>query len=359
MSAAAPQKLIPHHTPLVILAEGCFGTQQAKTASGVIRYGEWPITSVIDSQNAGKFVNDILTDTCTAPIVSSLSEALSLSPRPQALLIGTAPMGGGLPDDYRLIVKEALEAGLHIISGLHIFLNQQPDLVKLAQEKDVLMWDVRATDDRNIVTRQLPRASRLKVITMVGTDCSVGKMYTALELTRGLKARNQKAGFLATGQTGIMISGRGVPLDRIIGDFMAGTLEEAIDGLVREEAPDWVMVEGQGSLIHPAYSGVTMSLIHGSAPDGLILCHNPRLTTIRNFETVPLPPLGEFVKLYESAAGWIKPANVLGIAMNTASYSDEEAKIIIARATAETGLPATDPVRFGVDNLISALESAF
>ncbi len=353
------QVLNPPETPLVILSEGCFGVQQSKTATGVIRYGQWPVTAVMDSQFSGKTVTDVIPDQPPIPIVSRLSEALALSPKPKALLIGTAPMGGGLPDSYYQVVKEALEAGLHIISGLHIFLNEIPELVDLAQAKGLRLWDVRQPPSDNVVTRQLPRPAGTRVITMVGSDCSVGKMYTALELNKTLTDRGEASQFVATGQTGIMITGHGVPLDRAIGDFMAGYVERAIDESIQQHQPKWVIVEGQGSLLHPAYSGVTMALIHGSAPDALILCHNPKLKGIRNFESVPIPPLSTLVNIYESAAGWIKPAKVLGISLNTSSFTEAQAKALVQEYEDETGLPVTDPVRFGMGVLADRVIQAF
>lgn len=354
-----PNKLNPLETPIAVLAEGCFGAHESKTAIGVIRYGQWPVSAVIDSHLAGKRVNDVLSVPCEAPIVASLHAALQMQPMPKALLIGTAPMGGGLPDTYRAIVKEALEAGLHVISGLHVFLNQQADLVALAERHGVMLWDVRTPSEDNVIAHQLPRPESVRVITLVGSDCSVGKMSAGLELNKSLQQAGEASQFVATGQTGIMITGSGIPLDRVIGDFMAGFMERAVDEAIQQHSPRWVIVEGQGSLLHPAYSGVTMSLLHGSAPDAMVLCHNPRLTTINKFEKVPLPPLSKLVEIYETAAGWIKPANVLGICLNTSTYTREEAKALIQATEAKTGLPTTDAVSFGVDKLMTAIQKAF
>lgn len=352
-------RLIPAETPLVVLSEGCFGLHHSKTAIGVIRYGNWPITAVIDSRHAGKTVRQVTGIVNEAPVVEALQTALSLQPKPKALLLGTAPIGGDLPDEYRSVVREAIESGLHVINGLHVFLNRQPDLKALADQNGVLLWDVRDVADDNVVTRQLPRPERVKVITMVGSDCSVGKMTVALEVNRTLQQRGESSQFVATGQTGILISGAGLPLDRVIGDFMAGMLEKTIDEAIQAFAPEWVIVEGQGSLLHPAYSGVTLALLHGSAPDGMILCHNPRLNCVHHFESVPIPPLPELIRVYETAAGWIKPAKVYGIALNTHGYSTDEAAALIRSCEAETGLPATDPVRYGADVLADALQRAF
>ncbi len=350
---------VPEETPLLILAEGCFGMPESKMAIGVIRYGKWPISAVLDSQLAGKTVNQVVKSPCEAPIVSSITEAMACSPKPKAVLVGTAPIGGGLSEAFRQPLEEAVRAGLHIISGLHVFLNRIPSLKALADEHGVKLWDVRDVEDVNIVARQLPRPPGTKVITMVGTDCSVGKMSAGLELYQTMQQQGLNTGFVATGQTGIMITGSGVPLDRVIGDFMAGYIEREIDMTLKASSPEWIIVEGQGSLLHPAYSGVTMSLLHGSAPDAMILCHNPIQKTIKHYPLVPLPDLKTFVRIYEDAAAWIKPAKILGVALNTSAFSDEEAQAFIREYEVETGLPVTDPVRYGAEKLVQALTQAF
>lgn len=357
MTPANP--LSPPKTPLVILSEGCFGEQTSKTATGVIRYGAWPIVAVIDSTQAGKTVREVTGISCDAPVVSALDEAMTYQPK--ALLVGTAPQGGGLPEDWRHILAEALRQGLHLISGLHVFLKDDPVLCQLAGEQNLMLWDVRDPPPEKRVAQHRLRPPASRVITMVGSDCSVGKMVTALELDRGARLRNRRSRFIATGQTGILIAGSGLPLDRIIGDFMAGHLEHAIfQALESIPPPEWLFVEGQGSLVHPGYSGVTLSLLHGSNPDALILCHNPSLRTIRGYE-VPLPSLSELVSIYEAAANWPKlpsepRARVVGISLNTKDFSDMEADALLQKAQAETGLPVTDPVRVGVSPLLDALE---
>ncbi|MBY0404567.1 MAG: DUF1611 domain-containing protein [Cyanobacteria bacterium] len=372
--------LIPENTPLVILSEGCFGEHSSKTATGVIRYGHWPIVAVLDSTQAGKTVRTITGIPCNAPIVSQLSEAFQLEPKPKALLIGTAPQGGGLPLAWRSILMEAIRNGLHLISGLHDFLKDDPELLALANTHHVMIWDVRDPEQclrtqqgqlvpMNLVAKHPPReipfekTTAPKVITMVGTDCCVGKMFTALELTHYFEKQGKNTGFIATGQTGIMITGSGVPLDRMIGDFMAGHVErwvlEAID-----TGKEWIFVEGQGSLLHPGYSGVTLSLLHGSNPDGMILCHHPSLKTIWGY-SIPIPPLSQVVQHYEQAAAWAKdpaldkPAQVLGIALNTSDFSEEEAMALIEATEKETGLPTTDPVRLGMAPLYESLLQHF
>lgn len=359
----------PESTPLVILAEGCFGESQSKLALGVIRYGNWPIAAVIDSTRAGKTVREVTQLPCDAPIVSHLTEALTHQPK--ALLIGTAPAGGQLPPEWRAILSEALQNGLHIINGLHFFLSEEADLVTLSEKHRVRLWDVRDPEAYGrhkfqVINLQKPRPQNLRVITMVGSDCAVGKMHTALELHTQTRKNGHSSAFIATGQTGILIDGRGVPLDRVIGDFMAGAIEVCI----HEELPrlpqnaatqqQILFVEGQGSLMHPAYSGVTLSLLHGSNPDAMILCHKAEAQAIRNYPQLPLPPMRELIAMYETAAAWTRPAGmpkarVEGISVNSSALPEAEARRYLDQLADETGLPVTDPVRYGVDSLLNAL----
>jgi uncharacterized NAD-dependent epimerase/dehydratase family protein len=366
---SAHLSLSPKETPLVILSEGCFGQSQSKLALGVIRYGQWPIVAVIDASKAGESVRSLTGMDCDAPVVPDLKSALSY--RPKALLIGTAPAGGKLPEDWKAILKQAIESGLHVINGLHFFLSEEADLVALAQQHNVLLWDVRDPEGYGKkrfqeINLQKPRPEYLKVITMVGSDCSVGKMHTALELHASTEAQGYPSAFIATGQTGILITGDGVPLDRVIGDFMAGAIEICIQEEIpklEEKYPaqaQYLFVEGQGSLAHPAYSGVTLSLLHGSNPDALILCHKAGMETIRNYPHIPMPSMKELIAMYESAASWVRPtgqpkARVAGIAVNTSSLSEEDAEKYLLQLRLETGLPVTDPVRNGVQCLLEAL----
>lgn len=359
--------LDPSSTPLVILTEGYLGSRQAKTATGVMRYGNWPISSVIDSKSAGKSILDLTGINCSAPIVASIEEALLL--KPQALLLGIAPIGGDLPESWMTIIKTAISNGLHIINGLHMFLEDIPAIKNLANTNNVILWDVRnpkfytASKD-NYVAKQLPRPAGVKVITMVGSDCNVGKMCTALELDSTLKQTGAKSSFVATGQTGIMISGNGIPLDRIICDFAAGAMEKSISDVIArapgvangdeasEKSEHIILVEGQGSLLHPGYSGVTLSLLHGSNPDAMILCHKAGNDTILGGYSVKIPSMSRLIEIYEEAANWIdlgtKPkARVIGISVNTSALNETDARSYLQTIEQETSLPAVDMIRFG------------
>ncbi len=355
--------LDPRQTTLIILADGYFNSREAKTAIGVIRYGAWNISSVIDSSSAGKNVRDLLSIDRDIPVVADLSAALEL--KAHALLIGIAPPGGRIPEAWIKIIKQAISNGLHIISGLHEFLQEMPELVELAAKHQVKLWDVRdpklySASAANPITKLSQRPAGTRVITMVGADCNVGKMTVALELCKSARSKGHRASFVATGQTGIMIFGTGVPLDRVIGDFMAGATELSIQEELNRGAQDFIFVEGQGSLLHPAYSSVTLALVHGSAPDDLVLCHKAGLSKIQGDYDIPIPSWLELIRIYEEAVNWVRlpgqrPAQVKALALNSFGLSAQEADKLIAAAEAETGLPCTDPVRYGSAKILAAL----
>ena len=345
---------------IVVLAEGHFDWHTAKTAVGVIRYGRDQVVAAIDSTHAGQDAGDVLEDPSGPahgiPVVADVAEALDY--HPDTLLIGIAPRGGRLPDDWRPGLVRAIAAGLDIVSGLHHFLADDPELAEAARQSGATIWDVRRPSDETamrIATGQPHRAGS-HVVYFAGSDCNVGKMTAALEVDREARRRGLSSAFAATGQTGIVIAGRGIPADRYISDFIAGGTEALVTEL--EDEADWVFVEGQGALGHPAYSAVTLGLVHGSAPDFLILCHEAGRSTINGYPAVPIPPLGQVRSMYESAAEWLKPTRTVGIALNTFKLSEPDARAALESVRTETGLPAADPVRFGAGPLIDALLSA-
>lgn len=344
---------------IVILAEGKFNVHSAKTAVGVLRFSPDPTVAVIDSTKAGQSVSAALAMADIGqniPVVSSVDEALPY--HPTALLIGIAPIGGQLPESWRPILLDAIGAGLEIISGLHFFLNDDAELVAAAKAHNVRIWDVRQPLPEYAMRIGQGKFHRKgsHTVYMAGSDCNVGKMTAALVLDKSARQRGWSSVFAATGQTGIMISGTGIPADRLISDFTNGGVEKLV--LDATDAHDWVFVEGQGSLCHPAYSAVTLGLLHGALPDMQILCHEANRACINEYPDYPLPPLQELIIMYESAARWLKPAPVVGISINTFGLSADEARAVLRAATEETGLPATDPVRFGADILLDAVARA-
>lgn len=337
---------------MAILAEGAFSPLDAKTAVCLVRYAPGEVVAVIDSTRAPADARSVLGFGGSIPIVASLAAALER--RPNVLVLGTAPRGGGMAPRDRAAAAEAIEAGLHVASGMHEFLNDDPGLVERARARGVTLWDVRRPPAGLGVSSGRECAGCAVVLT-VGSDCNTGKMTVAMEIHLALRRAGVRSGFAASGQTGILITGRGIPVDRVIADFVGGATER----LVLDTAPgcDVVLLEGQGSILHPAYAGVTFGMIAGALPHGFILCHQPTRTAIRGYG-VPIPPLPALVRLYEDAVAGIRRIPVLGIALNTFDLPEDAARDAVRRAAAETGLPAADPVRFGAEPLARAIRAA-
>lgn len=347
----------------LIYAEGSFGVHSSKTATSAIRYLPERVVGVIDSTNAGKSSRDVLGFGPEIPVVASLEEGLALGgQRPNALLVGIAPRGGQLPAEATDLIARAATRGLHLVSGLHEFLADVPTIRAAADAAGVEIVDLRRPPAHLPVSTGLARNVDALTVLMVGTDCNLGKMTAALEIRRGLVEKGERVAFAPTGQTGIMIEGWGIAVDAVVSDFIAGAAEQLVLRAAEEAGPDGIiMVEGQGALIHPGYSGVTLGLLHGSLPEAMILCHDAARTKIRSegvYDFVRMPSLAEMVRIHEEVAGWLRPAPVIGIALKTNDLSEADAKAAILRAEAETGLPATDPVRFGPGPLAEAIAQA-
>ena len=350
---AAPRRL-------AILTEGQWKVHNAKTAMGVIRYGPDDVVALLDSTIAGRNVNEWLPGH-DIPVVASLAAALALPERPDTLLIGIAPTGGKLPEEWRQAILDALEAGLDVHSGLHTFLGDDPEFAAAAQATGVEIVDYRRPPDRNETAVGRRHRAGSRVILTVGTDCAIGKMSVALELRNAAIAAGDRAVFVPTGQTGMMIEGWGVAVDRVISDFVQGTVEWMVEQA--EAAGDWVLVEGQGSIDHPAYSSVTLGLIHGATPHAMVLVHRFGQTE-HDFDhlpeaSFPIASLPEFIRLHETVAGLVAPSRVVAIALNTSLVKDEdEARRAIEATADETGLPVADPVRFGASGLWTEIHAA-
>jgi uncharacterized NAD-dependent epimerase/dehydratase family protein len=338
---------------LVILAEGEFGEIGSKTALGVIRYGRDAIVAVLDSTRAGRNVREWLGERYDIPVVATLAE--TLPGRPTALLLGTAPAGGKLPPSWRAVVLDAISAGLDVRSGLHTFLGDDPEFAAAAEAAGVGIVDYRRPPERMEVSNGRVHLPGKKVILTVGTDCALGKMSVALELRKAAVEAGLPAVFVPTGQTGMMIDGWGVAVDRVISDFINGTCEWLVEQA--EGMGDWIFVEGQGSLDHPAYSAVTLGLIHGCTPQAMVMVHQAGRIHHHGWEGSEqmLKPLPEFIRLHEQVAGLVAPSFVACVALNTGLLNESEARREIARTADETGLPTDDPYRFGGERLLDAL----
>ncbi len=346
---------------LVILTEGQFEVHNAKTALGVMRYGRDTVVCLLDSTIAGRMASEIVGahPRFEVPAVATLEEALAL--RPDALLIGIAPTGGRLPPDWRSTILAAIRAGLDVLSGLHTFLGDDPEFAAAAREAGTTIVDYRRPPDRMETAVGRRHGPGKHVILTVATDCAIGKMSVALELRQAALDAGLSGVFVPTGQTGMMIEGWGVAVDRLIADFLQGTCEwlaEQGEGL-----GDWVFVEGQGSLDHPAYSSVTLGLIHGATPEAMVMVHKPGLTD-HDFDhlpdrTFPIAPLPEYIRLHEQIAALVSPSKVVAVALNTSLIADDaEARRVIAETADLTGLPTDDPFRFGGSPLFAAIRSA-
>jgi uncharacterized NAD-dependent epimerase/dehydratase family protein len=268
-----------------------------------------------------------------------------------SIVIGVAPAGGQLPAHWIPSLVLALEAGLDVVSGMHTRLEQYPELVAAAGRSGARLVNVRHSERVWPVGTGRPRTGR-RLLT-VGTDCALGKKYTALALTRELQSRGVAATFRATGQTGILIAGEGVAVDALVADFVAGAAEV----LSPDNAPDhWDVIEGQGALFHPAYAGVTLGLLHGSQPDAIVLCHDPSRTTIEDHPHIPLPTLEEAIGRYVEAGRHTQPGiRCAGVSINSSTLSEPAWQAYRQELTTRLGLPVCDPMRTGVAAIVDAL----
>lgn len=336
---------------IVILAEGLFSVLESKTASCVIRYRTPEVVAVIDSANAGRTAEDVLGFGGDIPVVSTLDGALAFAP--DTLLIGIAPRGGGLPDAWRPVLLSAISNGLNIVSGLHFFVSDAPEFAARAREKGVTITDLRKIPGGIGVSHCGAGRAEGRVILTVGTDCNIGKMTATIELVAEARRRAVDAVMLSTGQTGIFLTDSGIALDRCVADFIAGGAERLV---LESDAPGrWLIMEGQGSLTHPAYSGVALGILHGAMPSCLVLCHQPSRVKVSGYD-LDLPPLDEIIELHERLASFLKPCKVAAIALNTFDLDEDAAARARDRIATETGLPAADPVRHGAGILVDAIE---
>jgi uncharacterized NAD-dependent epimerase/dehydratase family protein len=342
----------------LVLAEGLFGPQTSKTANSAVRYLPERVLAVVDSRSAGKTVGEVLGFGGAIPILGSLDEGLGMGAT--AVLIGIAPQGGQLPEAWRPALRTAMAAGLSVVSGLHFHLADDAELRQLAAEHGVRIHDLRKPPADLPVSAGRARLVEPLVVHTVGTDCNIGKMTAALQIRDALMQRGARVGFAATGQTGILIEGWGIAVDAVVADFIGGAAERLV--LRAAEGNDVVLVEGQGSLVHPGYSGVTLGLLHGSMPDALILCHQPTRTCPYNtggsYTWMRLPTVPEMIRLCEGAIAPLRESPVIAVALNTWDLDDAAARDAIARVEDETGLPATDPVRFDPAPLADAVLAA-
>ena len=328
----------------MILAEGkSDDPHYGKTAHGVLRYSPHPTVAILDSTRAGQTHEGI-------PVVGAVNDALCFNPT--TALVGVATQGGRFPPAWRELLRSCIGKGLDVENGLHEFLTDDAELVELAARHGVELRDLRKPPaDLNVPTGENLELDAHVVLT-VGSDCAIGKMTVALELDRAAQERGLRSVFVPTGQTGMAIAGWGISVDAVVSDFLAGAAERLVVEGAR--TGDLLWVEGQGALLHPAYSGVTLGLMHGSAPHAYVLCHQADARAIEGYPDHPIPPLTRLVELHERASLTARPARVACIALNTRALGEAEGRTAVAEAEDETGLPADDPVRFGAGKLVEA-----
>jgi uncharacterized NAD-dependent epimerase/dehydratase family protein len=332
-------------------AENAFSLRSSKMTTGVLRYGVHESVAVVDSTKVGRTADDVIGFGGPVPVVESIEAAMKF--KPEILLLGTTPVGGRLNAELRAACLKAIDLGMDVWAGMHDFLINDPEVSAAAKKAGRELRDLRRPAPDLPVGKGRCRHAKSYISLMVGSDCAIGKMTVALEVVRAAEKKGINAEFVATGQVGIAIAGWGSPIDAIPGDFMAGAVERDV---LSVDGADMILVEGQGSLLHPGYSSVTLALLHGSCPHSLILNHQVTRTEISNMETsIPLPPLDAIAAQYLELARFIRPTELVAVSFNTVGVDEATARKAIADAEDLLGVPGTDPVRFGADKLVDAL----
>ncbi|HEX4833466.1 MAG TPA: DUF1611 domain-containing protein [Trebonia sp.] len=352
---------------IAVLADDEMTPRPAKTLTGILRYRSERVIAVIDRANAGRDTGEVVGLGHGIPVIADVAAALAFEP--DAILLATEPTGGALHPYYRDQVIAAAKAGVDVINGLHAQLADDAGIAAAARAGGATLWDVRREPAERYATEFGPDGKPLfevkehpsgsKTVLAIGTDCGIGKMTTMLEIEREALARGLSPAFVATGQIGMMISGAGVALDAVMGDFINPVIEGEVCARLRMS--DLVLVEGQGAINHPRFSSVTLGLLHGTRPDALILCHDLRRPAIKLLPGWALPSVPRAIEINHQAADWIWPdghCRVVGLSVITAGVPDAEARAELAALSEQTGLPATDVLRYGPAPLLDAIAAA-
>jgi uncharacterized NAD-dependent epimerase/dehydratase family protein len=342
--------VLPPYRRILLLTEGQLGAFTSKTAAALLRYRPADVVGVLDSHGAGSDVRAVIPWSPPVPIVADMAAAGPLSP--DALFVGIAPPGGALPGPMRQQIADALAAGVDVVSGLHQFLADDAELAALASRNRARIFDLRRPPPERTIASARALSTRCRRVLTVGTDGNVGKMVAALELTGAARRRGLRAEFLATGQTGAMIAGRGVVIDAVVSDFAPGAVEELV---LSAAGADVCFIEGQGSIAHPGFSAVTLALVHGACPDAMILVHHAGRKCYSAAPHLRIPPLAELQAAYESAASLLHPARVVGVALNPLGCDPKLARAEARLLAQELRLPVCDPIAAGCDGLLDAI----
>jgi uncharacterized NAD-dependent epimerase/dehydratase family protein len=337
---------VPERRYLILAEEKSADPHYGKTARGIIRYAPDPVAVILDSTRAGETEQGI-------PIVGTVADAMRYGPT--TAVVGVATQGGRFPSAWRELLKACVRAGLDVENGLHEFISEDAELAELARQHGVELRDLRKPPAGLNVPTGANLDVEATIVLTVGSDCAIGKKTVSVELDLEARRRALPSVFVPTGQTGIAIAGWGIAVDAVVADFLAGAGERlVVEGA--ERGGKLLFVEGQGSIVHPMYSGVTLGLLHGCTPHALVLCHLAGATEIEGCPGHPIPPLSELVELYERISLPARPAKVVAVALNTAHLaSDDDAHTAIAGIAEETGLPTDDPVRFGAGKLLDSV----
>lgn len=333
----------------LLLADGDFSVFGAKTAVCYLRYRAADVVAVIDSDQAGDTVERVLGFGGSIPIVAGVDEAMAHAP--QVAVVGVAPQGGRFDDRLRGQVVDCVERGIDVVSGLHDFLEEDDEIAETASRTGARLWDVRAIPEGQTVATGNGCVTGAKSVLVVGSDCNVGKMTATVELYTVAVAKNIDAAWAATGQTGMMLRGRGIAVDRVIADFIGGATETLVN--YEADGHDLVIVEGQGSLVHPGYAGVTLGLLYGVMPDCMVMVHAAERVAIGH-TPFRMPSVNALIEMYESALAPFKKSRVAAVALNTAGVANGAARDMIEKVASETGLPVADPVRGGSAVILDA-----
>jgi len=351
MLTSAPFELRGRRT--LLLAGDAFSTTEAKTAACYLMYRTRDVVCVLDAKHANQTCDKVVGYGGRVPVVGTIDDALRL--HPQQAIVGTAPMGGALEEGLRGQIAACLVAGVDVVSGLHTFVADDGELTAMAEKSGAQIWDVRRVSQNAHVSTGVGCTTGAKTVAVVGTDCNVGKMTVAVELAGAFSARGVRAVWAATGQTGIMLRGRGVCVDRVISDFIGGATEELVN--VEGAGSDIVFVEGQGSITHPGYAGVTLGILYGAMPDCMVLAHVAGRAHYKRLDLV-IPPVTDIVRLHEQLMAPHKPSRVVALAVNTSALADAPARREVDRLQEQTGLPTTDVIRFGCAAIYDAIAAA-
>lgn len=331
---------------IVALTEGYTNPQTAKTARNLIQYCPDEVVAIFDRMNTGKTSLELL-GVGNVPVVGSLDQLSNAN----TLIMAVATPGGKLPKSYKEILLDAILKKMNIISCGHEFISDDPELIAAAKLAKVTLKDVRKNKERDVAQRNGIRKDCLRILT-VGNDCSLGKMVTSLELARALNNLGHDAKFVATGQTGILIEGDGIPIDAVVGDYINGAAEKLV---LNNQHHDILIIEGQASIVHPRYSSVTLGLLHGCVPQGMIMCYEVGREFVYNMPEIKIPPMETVVNLYEEMTSVMFPSKIIGFALNSKNVSEYEADKERRRIKEQFGLPACDVVRHGTEELVNAI----